>query len=87
MHIPVELCARAEGGVDAREQVAADGWCNVLVGGVVECVCKDYFVVVQWEGAQVQIVGERFDVFDEGLRAREGEGVVHRGTEKGGSGR
>lgn len=79
MHVPVELRARVERRVDAREEVAAYGWSSVFVCCVVERVGEGYFVEVQGECVEVEVFGEWLDVLDEGFGPREGEGVVHCG--------
>lgn len=77
MNVPVELCAFAELGVDAREEVAGEEGGDVAACEVVEQGSEEELVDVEGEGGEIQAVRKRLSRADEEGGWGEGEGVVH----------
>ena len=80
MHIPVELGSRREARVYPREEEARDGGGDIAEDNLIEREgCRD-FVEVQRQRLHVEEVRDGLYIFDQALRRRNRERIVHRGS-------
>lgn len=58
MDVPIQSCAGAEGGIDAREELAGEVGGDVAADDVVDEGREEHFVNMEWKSGKGERVGE-----------------------------